>query len=173
MSWTECFHYPAVTRISTSIQLFFCSTSKHLDTSLHLTPTGEIGRGPPTRPPLSSSQSLILSTLAARESASFSVSPGATAAKTSTPRPIDETTAESTVTLAERTRWRIAGGRVLCEWSVYVSRGYCYSPFILYWLSGVKWPGMLGLFSRSEKVGVRVVMTRATRMISFANQRSI
>jgi hypothetical protein len=36
------------------------------------------------------------------------VSPGATAANTSTPFPIDETTSLSTVTEADKTRWSIA-----------------------------------------------------------------
>ena len=61
-----------------------------------------------TLPPFSSSQSFIFNTLAASESASFSVSPGAMAAKTSTPFPIEETSWESTVTDAESTRWRMA-----------------------------------------------------------------
>jgi hypothetical protein len=61
-----------------------------------------------TRPPDSSSQSFSFRTLAARESASFSVSPGATAAKTNTPLPICETTCWSTVTEAERTLCSIA-----------------------------------------------------------------
>lgn len=155
----------------------FCSTSiapQHipLDSNRSAQLQREMEGVKHTRPPLSSSQSLILSTFAARESASFSVSPGATAAKTSTPLPIDETTAESTVTLAERTRWRIAGGRGLRELSVYVSREYCYLPFILYWLSEVKWPGMLGLFSQSQMVGFGVVMIRATWLVPFATSRS-
>lgn len=62
-----------------------------------------------TRPPDSSSHNFNFNTLAAKESASFSVSPGATAAKTSTPFPILETTSWSTATEADRTRWRIAG----------------------------------------------------------------
>lgn len=61
-----------------------------------------------TRPPASSSHSFILSTLDATELTSFSVSPGATAAKTSTPLPIDEMTSLSTVTEADSTRWMMA-----------------------------------------------------------------
>lgn len=61
-----------------------------------------------TLAPVSSSQSFIFNTLAAKESASFWVSPGATAAKTRTPFPIDETTSFSTVTEADSTRCNIA-----------------------------------------------------------------
>lgn len=48
------------------------------------------------------------STLFAMVSISFSVSPGATAAKTRTPRPIEETSSFSTVTDPDRTRCSIA-----------------------------------------------------------------
>ena len=61
-----------------------------------------------TWPPDSSSHSLNFSSLAANESASFSVSPGATAASTSTPLPIEDTSCWSTVTEAERTRCSMA-----------------------------------------------------------------
>lgn len=62
-----------------------------------------------TLPPESSSQSLILSSLAAMDSHSFSVSPGATAAKTSMPFPMEDTVFLSTVTLADRTLCKITG----------------------------------------------------------------
>ena len=68
-----------------------------------------------TLPPLSSSQSFILRTLLAICWASFSESPGATAANTSTPRPIDEMTSLSTVTEADSTLWIIAAKS---RWSV-------------------------------------------------------
>lgn len=67
-------------------------------------------RGLNTLPPFSSSHNFSLMTLAARLSASFSVSPGATAAKTRTPLPIEETSSFSTVTDAESTRCSIAAG---------------------------------------------------------------
>lgn len=67
-----------------------------------------IEKGPNTLPPFSSSHNLNLMTLAARLSASFSVSPGATAAKTRTPLPMEETSSFSTVTDAESTRWSMA-----------------------------------------------------------------
>lgn len=66
-----------------------------------------------TRPPASSSHSRIFKTLAANDSTSFSVSPGATAAKTRIPFPTEEISCLSTVTEADSTRWRIAGNRLL------------------------------------------------------------
>lgn len=60
-----------------------------------------------TLTPSSSSHNFILKTLAAMRSASFSVSPGATAAKAKTPLPIDEIISLSTVTDADRTRCRM------------------------------------------------------------------
>lgn len=82
-----------------------------------------------TRPPVSSSHILIFRTLAARDSASFSVSPGAMAAKTRTPLPMDDTSSLSTVTEADRTRCRMAetvGGAERRE-----SREGTHQPFIL------------------------------------------
>ena len=87
ISMTLCFHYPTFVR----------SHSSRYPSTTGL-----------TRPPDSSSHIFILSTLAASESASFSVSPGATAAKTRTPLPMDEMTSLSTVTDADSTRCRIA-----------------------------------------------------------------
>lgn len=59
---------------------------------------------PRTLPPESSSQSLILRILVAMLSHSFSVSPGATAARTRIPLPIEDTIVLSTVTEADNTR---------------------------------------------------------------------
>ena len=59
-------------------------------------------------PPASSSHIRIFKTLLAKASASFSVSPGATAAKTKMPLPMDDINCLSTVTEAERTLCRIA-----------------------------------------------------------------
>lgn len=61
-----------------------------------------------TRPPFSSSHNRIFKTFAANDSASFSVSPGATAANTNMPFPIDDISCLSTVTEADSTRWSIA-----------------------------------------------------------------
>lgn len=93
MSWTLFFHYfPSHRRLGTDTYRYIRGSKKSY-----------------TRPPSSSSQSFILRILAAREAASFSVSPGAMAAKTRMPLPMEETTSFSTVTEAERTRWRMAG----------------------------------------------------------------
>lgn len=88
------------------------STAKSDDVSIlcqSFKTTGK--RGSHTRPPSSSSHIFIFTIFLASESASFSVSPGATAAKTNMPLPMDDTTCLSTVTEADRTRCRIAGGR--------------------------------------------------------------
>lgn len=50
----------------------------------------------------------MFKTLLANVSISFSVSPGATAAKTKTPLPMEDISSFSTVTDADKTRWNIA-----------------------------------------------------------------
>ena len=81
-----------------------------VSTLANVSATGKLGRKEHhiTLAPDSSSQSFILRTLEAIEWISVSVSPGATAAKTRTPRPIDEMTSLSTVTDADKTRWMMA-----------------------------------------------------------------
>lgn len=98
--WCVLYYSPHSTSPSMSVTLLFHYHSNQIISSV--SQPGQ--KASHTRPPSSSSQSFILTTLFANESASFSVSPGATAANTSTPRPMDDTRCFSTVTDAESTR---------------------------------------------------------------------